>query len=117
MNDDVKDIKDEKTERKDKDNHKDITKRKGLKNLQNLLPVSISRVMPRMPRRLLAVRRSINNLLSLIILRRQFNRVRVIETCHHNIPILMYSVLRVHVVVVQWVRGNPHFGVVVGLLC
>ena len=69
-----------------------------------------------MPCRLLAVRGGVDDLL--IILRRQLDGVGVIEASHHDIPIVPYGVLRVHIVVVERVRGDPHLSVaVVSLLC
>lgn len=72
---------------------------KSLKTCKNhLLPVSIAGVMPCVARWFLTVRGGVNDLL--FILRRQFDRVRVVEAGNHHVSILSYGVLRVHVVVV-----------------
>lgn len=62
-----------------------------------------------MSSRLLAVRRGVNDLLSLFTLRRQFNRVGVVETCNHDIPVISYRIIRVGIIVIERVSGNSHF--------
>lgn len=70
-----------------------------------------------MPGRFLAVSRRVNHSLTPIVLRRQFYRVWVVEARHHNVPIVLDSIIGVHIVVVQRVGCDPHLFAVVCLLC
>lgn len=96
-----------------------------------LLPMTVSGVLSRVSRWLLAVRCRIYHPgliicpgpiicgLSLVVrgptlfvLGRQLNGVGVVKTGDHNVAVFSYSVVRFNVVVIKWVRCDSHLVVV-----
>lgn len=61
----------------------------------------------------LAVCSSIDN--TSVVLRRQFDRIGVVKTCHHYISVVADRVLRVDVVVIERIVRDSHLVAVVGL--
>lgn len=66
-----------------------------------LLPIAVSRLLSRVLGCFLAVRGRVDHPLASVILRRQLDRVRVVEAGDHHVAVVTDRVFRIHIVVVE----------------